>query len=111
MVYPKGKNPVKAAWLSTIIPGAGKIYTEDYGDGITAFLFVGVLTYLAVDNFNADHDFRGYLFSALSAYFYAGNIYGSYSSAQIFNVKYRTSIDNDIKKFLESVNYFQPDLW
>lgn len=111
VVFPKSKNPVKAAWLSTIIPGAGKIYTENYGDGITAFLFVGVLTYLAVNNFNADHKFRGYLFSGLAAYFYAGNIYGSYSSAQIFNVKYRTDLQNEILAFLKSVNYFEPDLW
>lgn len=106
--YPQTKNPVKAAWLSAIIPGAGKIYTKDYGDGITAFLMVGLFTYLAIDNFDAGHEFRGALFTGLAGYFYAGNIYGSYSSAQIFNVKYRTNISESIKKLIESVDYFSP---
>jgi len=106
--YPLTKNPVKAAWLSAIIPGAGKIYTKDYGDGITAFLMVGLFTYLAIDNFDAGHEFRGVLFTGLAGYFYAGNIYGSYSSAQIFNVKYRTNISESIQRIIKSVDYFSP---
>lgn len=108
-VNPERKNPVKAALFSTVIPGSGKIYTEDYGDGITAFILTGLFAYLAYDNFDAGHDFRAYLFTGLGAWFYAGNIYGSYSSAQIFNVKYRTDISSRIEDMIKSFNYFNPE--
>src|SRR4030042_2099390 len=55
--FPPYKSPLTAAVLSAIIPGAGKIYTGNYGDGITAFLLTGILSFLAYDNFKADHDF------------------------------------------------------
>lgn len=102
------KSPALAAIMSAVVPGLGKIYTENYGDGITALLLTGVLTFLSVDNFNAEHDFRGYLFAGLAAYFYAGNIYGSAASAQIYNANLRISFDNDLKIFLNGNNHFVP---
>lgn len=100
------KSPALAAVLSAIIPGLGKVYTENYGDGITAFLLTGVLTFLAIDNFNADHNFRGWLFSGLAAYFYAGNIYGSATSAVLFNANVRMNFDSDLTLFLNKNNHF-----
>lgn len=105
---PPYKSPVKAAIFSAIIPGAGKIYTHQYTDGIVAFLTTGVLSYIAYMDFRADHKFRGWLFTALSAGFYAGNIYGSAASAQIFNTKIRFDFFQDLKTFLNKVNYFVP---
>lgn len=102
----ENKSPALAAVLSAVIPGLGKIYTGNYGDGITAFLLTGVLTFLAIDNFNADHDFRGWLFTGLAAYFYAGNIYGSAASAQLFNAGARITFDNDLQLFLNKNNNF-----
>jgi len=102
------KIPVVAAFLSTVVPGLGKIYTKNYGDGITALLLTGVLTYLSVDNFNANHDFRGWLFGGLAAYFYAGNIYGSAASAQLYNANVRISFDSDLKLFLNRNHNFVP---
>lgn len=104
----ENKSPAVAAILSTVVPGLGKVYTENYGDGITAFLLTGVLTFLAIDNFNADHDFRGWLFTGLAAYFYAGNIYGSSASAQLFNAGTRIKFDNDLQLFLNKNNHFIP---
>lgn len=104
----ESKSPTLAAVMSAIIPGLGKIYTENYGDGITAFLITGVLTFLSIDNFNADHDFRGWLFAGLAAYFYAGNIYGSAASAQIYNANVRITFDSDLKFFLNKNNHFVP---
>lgn len=102
------KNPTLAAVMSAIIPGLGKIYTENYGDGITALLFTGVLTFLSIDNFNAGHDFRGWLFAGLAGYFYAGNIYGSAVSANVYNDNLRISFDSDLKIFLNKKNHFVP---
>ncbi len=105
---PPNKSPVFAGILSTIIPGSGKIYTEEYGDGIVAFLTTGLLTFLAYDNFKANHDTRGWIFSSLAGFFYAGNIYGSIASAQIYNAKIAFEFKDGINLFLEKNNYFSP---
>lgn len=103
---PAYKSELLAGILSTLIPGSGKIYTEDFTDGITAFILTGIFSYLAYDNFKNNHDFRGYIFSGIAAGFYFGNIYGSVASAQIFNVKVDLSITESISDFLVTRNYF-----
>ena len=102
------KSPVLAAILSGVIPGLGKIYTENYGDGITALLVTGLLTFLTVDNFNADHNFRGWLFGGLAAYFYAGNVYGSAASADLYNTNLQINFNSDLELFLKNNNHFVP---
>lgn len=105
---PSKKSPVLAGILSAIIPGSGKIYTEKYSDGITAFLLTGLLGYLAYTNFEHNHQSRAWIFTALGVGFYAGNVYGSVASAQIFNVKVNFDFSNGIKLFLKEKNYFTP---
>ncbi|MBI5729583.1 MAG: hypothetical protein HY963_00445 [Ignavibacteriales bacterium] len=107
---PQHKSLTTAAILSTLMPGAGKIYTGEIGDGITSFIATALTTYLAITNFNADHQFRGWLFSGLAAFFYAGNIYGSASSAQIYNAKIQFNFDKEVKLFFEQRNYFLPKI-
>ncbi len=102
------KSLTKAGILSALIPGLGKIYTQNYGDGITAFLFTAALGTLAYANFKARHKFRAWLFSGLTALFYSGNIYGSVASAQIFNAKIAFDFRKKLKLYLEKVNYFVP---
>jgi len=102
------KNPYIAAGLSAFVPGLGKIYTENYGDGVTAFIFTSLLGYITYDNFRAGHSFRGWVFAGLTAWIYAGNVYGSFASAQIFNAKLRFDFKEEVKRFLEKVNYFLP---
>ncbi len=105
---PPYKSPLTAAILSTVVPGLGKIYTQEYSDGVFAFITVGLLGYLAYANFHANHNFRGWLFSALGTGFYGGNIYGSAASAQIYNAKISFQFFDDLKKYLEEHNYFIP---
>ncbi len=105
---PPYKNPVTAAVLSAIIPGAGKFYTHEYADGITAFLTTGILSYIAYTDFHAGHKFRGWLFVSLASGFYAGNVYGSAASAQIFNAKLKFDFTQELKDFLAKVNFFIP---
>lgn len=106
---PPYKSPTLAGILSTIIPGSGKIYTEEYGDGIVAFLTTGLLTFLAYDNFRANHNTRGWIFTSLAGLFYAGNIYGSVASAQIYNARFAFEFNDGINLFLEKNNYFSPE--
>src|SRR5574338_153396 len=105
---PDYKSEFFAGLLSVIIPGAGKIYTKNYGDGITSFLLTGLFTYLAYTNFEHKHYTRAWIFTAVGAGFYTGNIYGSIAAAQIFNVKINFDFDEGVKLFLEEKNYFVP---
>jgi hypothetical protein len=100
------KSPLKAAIFSAIIPGAGKIYADEYSDGIYAFIATLAAGYLTYDNFKAGHDFRGWIFSGLAVGFYAGNIYGSAAAVQIYNAHIRFDFVNELKAFLEDKNYF-----
>ena len=108
--FPQHKSLMTAAILSTLIPGAGKIYTGEIGDGITSLIVTALTTCLAITNFKADHKFRGWLFSGLAAFFYAGNIYGSAASAQIYNARIQFNFDKDVKLFFEQRNYFLPKI-
>lgn len=106
---PPYKSPALAGILSAVIPGSGKMYAGEWGDGITGFLVTGLLAFLAYDNFRADHTARAWIFTGLGAFFYAGNIYGSISSAQIFNARIDFDFSNGLNLFLEQNNYFLPD--
>ena len=108
-LYPPYKSELTAVMLSAIIPGAGKIYTKEYSDGIIAFLVTSIMGYISYTDFKADHKFRGWLFAGLTAFFYGGNIYGSAASAQIYNAQVNFRFSSDMKLFLEEKDYFVPD--
>ncbi|MFN3873310.1 MAG: hypothetical protein ACK4R9_09940 [Ignavibacterium sp.] len=103
---PDYKSELTAGILSAIIPGSGKIYTEQYSDGVTSFILTGIFSYLAYDNLKYEHKFRGYLFTGIAAGFYLGNIYGSVASAQIFNAKVDFNFIRSLSDFLTNRNYF-----
>jgi TM2 domain-containing membrane protein YozV len=107
-INPPSKSPAIASILSAVIPGAGKIYTGEISDGIFSLITTGLFSFLAYDNFKADHDFRGWLFSGLATMFYGGNIYGSYASAQIYNARIKYEFNVSVDSFLKSKNYFFP---
>jgi hypothetical protein len=106
---PPYKSSTWAGIFSAIIPGSGKMYVDEWGDGITGLLITGLFAFLAYDNFKADHTARAWLFTGVGAFFYVGNIYGSIASAQIFNAKIDFEFSNGLKVFLENKNYFLPD--
>ncbi len=106
--FPKYRSVTTAVLLSTVIPGAGKIYTGEIGDGITAFVATALSVYLSYNNFKNDHQFRGWLFAGLTAFFYGGNIYGSAASAQIYSARIRFNFESEVKLYFEQRNYFLP---
>jgi TM2 domain-containing membrane protein YozV len=107
-IDPPDKSVTAAVIMSTLIPGSGKIYAGQVGDGIIAAITTGLFGYLAYDNFNARHNFRGWLFSGFAALFYAGNIYGSAAAVQIYNAGIKFNFENDVKFYLNQQNYFTP---
>jgi TM2 domain-containing membrane protein YozV len=106
---PPYKNPVWAGIFSAIIPGSGKMYVGEWGDGISGLLLTSLFAFLAYDNFRNDHDTRAWIFTGIGAFFYAGNIYGSIAAAQIFNERINFEFENGLKLFLEKENYFLPE--
>lgn len=106
---PPYRSPAWAGIFSAIIPGSGKMYVGEWGDGITGLLLTGLFAFLAYDNFKADHTTRAWIFTGIGAFFYAGNIYGSVAAAQIYNAKINFDFQNGLNLFLEQENYFLPE--
>ena len=90
-----GKNPNLAGILS-IIPGAGFLYCERYQDALIAFLLNGAMICAAYEAFDSDNGALGGIITFVETGFYAGNIYGSVSSAHKYN-------RNKTEQFLEKL--------
>lgn len=100
----KRKNPIFAGILSSIIPGLGKVYCNQYGDGIFSFMLATITGALAYDAFRENNfrSIKGWLFTVMSAIFYAGNIYGSYVSAKIYNNQVEMEILKNLPELPDS---------
>ena len=81
------KSPIMAGLFSAVIPGTGKIYCGEYGDGIYSLIITGITGWLAWDGFreNGIRSVRGWVFGSVCGVFYAGNVYGSAIAARIYN--------------------------
>ncbi len=81
------RSPILAGFLSTIVPGAGRLYTGRFGDAVTSIITVGITGWQAYDGFSKDglSSAKGWTLGTLCAIFYAGNIYGSVISAKVYN--------------------------
>ncbi len=86
----KPKSPVLAAGMSTILPGAGRLYTKDYADAAINFVFIAVTAIQAYRGFTNPNigEWQGWVYGSLSASFYLANIFGSGKAANRFNKKY-----------------------
>jgi len=93
MTLPR-KSPVLAGLLSTVVPGAGKIYCGQYGDGFYSLFLAAATGFLAWDGFreNGVDSVRGWIFGSMGAVFYAGNIYGSTVAARVHNHQLEVSL-------------------
>ena len=105
---PPYKNSTTAALLSAIIPGLGKVYADEIGDGITSFIFTGLFSYLAINKFQNNHTTSGILYASIATFFYAGNIYGSVSAVQNFNAGLQFNFEKEVKIFINENNQFLP---
>ncbi len=98
---PDYKSPLAAALFSAVVPGSGKIYTGFYSDGFVSLLMTGLMAYLSYDNFKSENNIRGWIFGGVAAFFYGGNVYGSWASAVVYN---RNS-DEQIKRIIDDLLY------
>lgn len=82
------RSPFLAGALSTILPGAGRLYTGfRIGDALTSLITVGFAGWQAYDGFRSDGlvSVKGWTFGTLCGIFYVGNVYGSVISARVYN--------------------------
>ena len=81
------RSPFLAGALSTIVPGAGRLYTGRIGDALSSLVTVGLTGWQAYDGFRRDgiSSVKGWTLGMLSGIFYVGNIYGSVISARVYN--------------------------
>jgi TM2 domain-containing membrane protein YozV len=96
------KSPALAAVLSAVIPGAGKMYAGEAGDGLQSLILVGSLATLAAFSFHADgvESWRGWLYASFGGLMYAGNVYGSAVSARRWNRKQKETLREDLQALL-----------
>ena len=92
------KSPFLGALYSTLLPGAGKVYAGRLGEGIASFLAVGALGLATWDHARKDgiSHWTTLALGSLCAYFYIGNIYGSYVSVSLYNQDLRNAQDTAI---------------
>ena len=81
------RSPLLAGILSTIVPGAGRLYTERLSDAFASLFMVSLTGWQAYDGFQRDglSSVKGWTLGTISGIFYVGNIYGSVISARVYN--------------------------
>ena len=81
------RSPFLAGVFSTLLPGAGRLYTGRLGDALTSLLTLGLMSWQTYDGFRRDglSSVKGWTFGIIGGAFYVGNIYGSVISARVYN--------------------------
>jgi TM2 domain-containing membrane protein YozV len=92
------KSPLKAALMSAIIPGSGKIYAGQLGQGIAAFLQNAIFGLQAYEGLQKDgiKSPRFIIYGGLFTLFYIGNVWGSALSVQIKRREFNEKVDEQI---------------
>ena len=94
----KSKSPLLAATASALVPGLGKVYAGNIGEGIASFLVIGALGAITAEHWVKDgpQNWKTIVPGVVCAGFYIGNIYGSYMSVSICNDKIRNAQNTTI---------------
>ncbi len=79
------RSPFLASFLSALVPGLGKAYAGRGFDGLYSFVLNVGSFYLAYDAYEHKRSPEVYIYSGIFLFFYSGNIYGSWITAQRFN--------------------------
>jgi tetratricopeptide (TPR) repeat protein len=96
----KRKSPGLAGTLA-LVPGLGYLYGGRYQDALIAFLVNGGLIWAAYESFDNDLYALGSVITFVEIGFYAGNIYGSVSSAHKYNRKNERQWSDQLRKRLK----------
>jgi len=88
------KSPVTAVVMSSLLPGTGKMYAGRLWDGFFTLSTVSLTSWLAIDSFSKDgsSSTKGWIYGGLSAWLYAGNIYGTIVAVEQHNLALELAI-------------------
>lgn len=91
----KDKKPWMAAGLSTLVPGLGKIYAGNLGEGLSAFILTGSLIGVTAENWYREglKNWKTILFGTIATVFYIGNIYGSAVTVSVSKEAFNNETD------------------
>lgn len=84
---PKELSPWVAGVASAIVPGLGKIYAGNVGEGVASFLLVGAFAALTADSWakaDTPANWRTITYGTIGSLLYIGNIFGSVASVKVY---------------------------
>lgn len=84
---PKELSPWVAGVASAIVPGLGKIYAGNVGEGVASFLLVGAFAALTADSWakaDTPANWRTITYGTIGSLLYIGNIFGSIASVKVY---------------------------
>ena len=104
------RSPWLAAGLSTVVPGAGQVYTGHYVDALQAFAFIGsfALASYAAYRFEEREGGPYVLTGALvsvTALFHVANVVGAERTARYFNERSKESVLGPLDTRLASLRF------
>jgi hypothetical protein len=94
----KKRSPLIAGLMSAVVPGAGKVYAGQLGQGVAIFLQNTIFALQAYEGYRKDgpRSARFLIYGGLFTVFYIGNVWGSVLSVQIKRQEMYDKINNQI---------------
>ena len=92
--HPRNLSPWVAGVASAIVPGLGKIYAGNLGEGVASFLMVGIFAGLTAESWakaGTPNNWRTITYGTIGSLLYIGNIFGSVASVKIYYEEFETS--------------------
>jgi tetratricopeptide (TPR) repeat protein len=102
---PEERSGPAAGLFSALLPGVGKMYAGNWGDGLVSLLLCGFLGGMAAYHFVNDGvgSAPAWIYAVLGGVFYAGNIYGSVVAAEQYNERRRDSLRQRIQTGVRAI--------
>ena len=103
----KKKSPVKAKWLSTLLPGLGQLYANDYRNALNAFFF-NVINFSTTVFFLSLNDYSSAVmyFTFLTERYYSGNRYQAQQSVYKYQAKINNSYSKKLLFIIKNIDTF-----
>ncbi len=91
---PRNLSPWVAGVASAVVPGLGKIYAGNVGEGVASFLLVGAFAGLTAESWakaGTPNNWRTIAYGTIGSLLYIGNIFGSVASVRIYYEEFETT--------------------
>ncbi len=94
----KRKSPLAAGLLSAVVPGSGKVYAGQLGQGVAIFLQNTIFALQAYEGYRKDgpQSARFLIYGGLFSIFYISNVWGSVLSVKVRRQEMYDQINNQI---------------